>query len=44
MRTEIEKLHEELTSYSDRQIVVEVLDILTEKQLKELVNNLKRNY
>jgi len=41
---QIEKINEELSEYTDRQIVVEVLGILTEKQLIKLVETLKRNY
>lgn len=39
-----EKLNEELSNFSDRQIVVEVLGILSLKQLRRLVKILKRNY
>ena len=40
----LEKLHEELSYYSDRRIVVEVLNLLTIKQFETLVNTLKHNY
>ena len=42
--SEEEDLNERLAPFSDRVIVVEVLDLLTQKQLKELVKNLEHNF
>ena len=39
-----DELNEKLADYSDRQIVVEVLGILTIKQLRKLVKTLEQNY
>ena len=36
-----EKLGKDLLGYSDRQIVSEVLDMLSKRQLKRLIKNLK---
>ncbi len=41
---EQENINERLTKYSDRQIVVECLEILNDKQLRELIKKLERNY
>ena len=43
-KKDIEDYMEELAEYSDRQIVVEVLNIITTKQIKKLVEELKQNY
>ena len=42
--TEDEKLNERLSRFSDRQIVVETLGLLTQKQIRRLVTELERNY
>lgn len=39
-----EKISEELSSYTDRQILNEVFDMLSLKNLKILLKNLKENY
>ena len=39
-----ETIDEKLSRFSDRQIVAEVLNILTEKQLQQLVDTLEKNY
>ena len=41
---EAEVLNERLAPFSDRQIVVEVLDLLTLRQLRELVKMLERDF
>lgn len=41
---EEEHIYEELTKYSDRQIIIEVLELLTDKQLRNLIKNLKENF
>jgi len=38
------ELDKELGYFYERDIVVEVIDLLTDKQLKDLVEILKRNY
>jgi len=39
-----EALDEKLSRFSDRQIVVEVLELLDKEQTQTLVNTLERNY
>lgn len=44
MKIDIEELNEELSEFGDREIVAEVLDLLTPTQLNKLVKRLKENY
>lgn len=41
---EREEVNEKLTKFSDRQIVAEVLDLLDITQLRQLLENLEKNY